>query len=402
MDQKTESELLLYSLGIETAEISATSLEKLSTDDWNQFIQQSGKHSTIPLAYNNLKTTGMIAHIPTEIVQKLRKTYLYSAERNIKLHNEFSKVIKILGDNDIPVIALKGSALAELVYQNIALRPMTDVDVIAKTEDIWRMDKVLPQSGYKSDVENILLSKRHIEWARHIVFLNRFILFEVHPKIYELPDLDPWIKAVPAKIASVDTFILGPEDFLLHLCVHLLEHFYVRGDIAKLIWWFDIREVIRQNREGLDWDYVVRIARENQVEKAINRVLHTINEYFNGNVPADILHQLGDDDIVISINDILYGEQMQSQGNDSLLSYIPSISNMKSFRNRIYHIFRSVFPCKEYMIHRYSVKRANFVFLYYPVRMFKAFIRAVKTLFCLPSYLKHRHSSTSSSLKNIE
>ncbi len=401
MDQKTESELLFQCLGVGTGKVSVASLEQLSTADWDKVIRQSGKHGIIPLLYHRFKATGAMAHIPTEIVGKLRNTYLYSADRNIRLYNEFSKALRILQNNDIPVIVLKGAALAELVYQNIALRPMADIDLIAKSEDLWRIDKVLSQSGYKSDAESLLLSKRHVQWVRHIVYTKKFVQIEIHPGIYELSDFDPWIKASPVTISSIDTLILGPEDFLLHLCIHLLDHLYIRDEPTRLIWWIDIVEILKHYREKLDWDYVIRTVKEGQIEPAICRVLYGVSEWFDGNVPADVLAQIKSDNFAVSLDDILNKERIQNPVSDSLLSYMPSISSINSIRNKMYHIFRSVFPCKEYMIHRYSIAQPNRIHFAYLIRIGKGVIKAVKALYHLPGYLKHKRVSSSGSLRDL-
>jgi len=295
---------------------------------------------------------------------------------------------------------LKGAALAELIYQNIALRPMGDVDLLVKGKDIWRVDELLSQLGYESDTSfSSFLSKRHVQWTRHVRYTNRKPGIEVHPIISEFPNLNPWINASPATIASTNTFILDAEDFLLHLCIHI-DHHLRDGGLAKLIWWCDIAEFLKHYRKELNWDYVIRIAKKHQVEGAIHRILHVINGWFDGHVLANVLSQLKDDGIIISINDVLHpakkstkeqkkSEQKQVQPQKRELdSFLSSISRIPSIHNKIYHVFRSIFPCREFMIHRYDVTRPNCVYFYYFIRISKVAIKAVKALCQLPGYLK--------------
>lgn len=397
MDKKTESELLLYCLNIGTDETKAGKLEQLSTSDWDGVIQQSVRHGVAPLLYQRLEKLGPSANIPDSIVQRLRGIYLHSVVRNTLLYHELSKVLGILQNDGIPVIVLKGAALAELIYQNIALRPMSDVDLLVKGKDIWKIDKVLSQLGYESNT--FLLSKRHAQWIQHITYTNRVIHVEIHPKIYELPNLNPWINASPATIASTDTLILGSEDFLLHLCLHVDRHFRKDGS-TNLIWWCDIAEFLKHYHKELNWDYVTRIAKKHQVEGAIHRILHVVNEWFDGHAPANVLSQLKDDGIIISINDVLHpakestSEHKQAQTQiESLHSLLSSTSRIPSIHNKIYHVFRSIFPCREFMIHRYSVTRPNFVYFYYFIHISKVAIKVVKALYQLPSYLKKKHVS---------
>jgi hypothetical protein len=264
---------------------------------------------------------------------------------------------------------------------------------LIKAEDFWRIDEILSGAEFKSDKE-ILLSRHHIYWVRHIAYISKAIQLELHPKISELPKLRPWANVAHAKIASVDTLVLGPEDLLLHACIHLLDHMYIREEsLGYLIWWYDIALLLEFYREELNWDYVMRVVKEHEIEKSINRVLRATSQWAGSHVPAEVLGQLADDGVFISLNDIMNQEQVQKSKTDSLLPYIPFISGIRSIRGRIYHIFRSVLPCREYMMHRYALKTRNSLYFYYFIRIGLGVVRAFRTLYHLPGHLKRKRSS---------
>lgn len=393
MDEKTGNEVLLRCLGAVDNEATTARLSQLSTADWDELIRQSRRHSVTPLLYYRIKAIDPPPSIPAQVIQKLRKIYLFSAESNMKRYHELSKWLRSIQNEGIQVIVLKGAVLAELVYPNIALRPMFDVDLLIKAEDFWRIDEILSGAGFRSD-KGTLLSKRHVYWVRHIVYMSKAIQLELHPKIYELPNLRPWTNAAHAKIASVDTLVLGPEDLLLHACIHLLDHMYIREDLSGyLIWWYDIASILEFYQEELNWDYVMRVVREHEIEASINRVLRATSEWAGSYVPAEVLGQLADDGVFISLNDIMNQGQAQKSKASSLLPYIPFISGISSIKGRIYHVFRSVLPCREYMMHRYALKTPNSLYFYYFIRMWLGVVKFLKTLYHLPSHLKNKRSS---------
>ncbi len=141
-------ELLCYCLSMETETIKTDRLEQLSTSEWERLLQQADRHGVTPLLYHRLKTLGSDANIPVSILQRLRKTYLTSAARNVHLYHELSNVLAVLQKADIPVIVLKGAHLAEIVYGNIALRPMSDTDLLIKRQDLARSQQKLLETGY--------------------------------------------------------------------------------------------------------------------------------------------------------------------------------------------------------------------------------------------------------------
>jgi len=383
MDQETRNSFLLHCLSVETDEIETARLEGLSGSDWDEVIQQSIEHRVAPLFFDRFKTN---THVPIEVLQRLQAIYYQNALRNTRLYSELSKILGALESEGIPIIVLKGAALAELIYQNIALRPMVDVDLLAKSEDMRRIDKVLLQLGYKS---HSVYSNHPLQWGRHTPYTNKVINVEVHPELDDFPpNLSPWINLSPEKIASNDAFILGPEHFLLHLCLHLDTHF-AKGE-AQLIWWCDIIEILEHYREKVNWDYVIRTAKEHQIGGVIHRTLHVINEWFDGRVPVDVLSQLKDGGSIISIDDVLHPTRVQTREVDVLSICLSFISEIPSIHNKIFYVFRKIFPRKEFMIKRYSVARPNYLYFYYLIRIGGFTTKTMKALYQLPGHLKSR------------
>ncbi|MFC1718214.1 nucleotidyltransferase family protein [Candidatus Poribacteria bacterium] len=366
-------------------------LEQLSTDGWDEVVRCASGHGVYPIIYKRLESLGSGTNIPELTVQRLRKVYFHSMKRNMRLYHELSNVCELLREHDISVIVLKGAALGELVYQDIALRPMWDIDLMVKVEDVWRADEALIQSGCRRTM--FPWSKRHMQWAhgfRHLGYMKGGIEVEIHVGIPELPDLDPWISARPATINSTDAFILSPENFLLNLCLHLDRH--IHFDSLSLLSFCDIAMALKRYQEELDWHYVMRIVREHQVEESIHRILHVINEGFHGLVPVDVLAGLKSDGVTISINNVLYpDEEPKRMLPPSLSSWLLDFSRIPSVRNKIYHIYKKLFPCREYMIQYSPGTRPSLVYFYYPVRLCKEAVRTIRGLLQLLMYLKNRH-----------
>ncbi len=245
MNQKTKGELLLHCLGIQGGKIDPARLEPLSVADWDEIMETAARHGVIALLCQRLTT--LSSSIPASVLQELREDYLYSSWKNMRRYHKLTKVLADLRSRDIPVIVLKGAALAELVYESIALRPMNDVDLLIRNEDVWKVDEVL-----SPEYENVtrLLSKRHANWVKHLTYRDENTCIDVHLKIPELPELDHWANAIPSTAASTDTLVLGTEDFLLHLCLHLDQHLH--AEPPRLIWWCDIVRFLKRYAENIN------------------------------------------------------------------------------------------------------------------------------------------------------
>jgi len=396
LDQKAKDEFLFYYIGIKSHEIEAAEFEQLSADDWDGIIQQADRHRVIPLLYHHLRLLGLDALIPADSKEELQETYLHVSWRNTKKYHELSKIIGLLRYNGIPVILLKGIALAELVYESIALRPMTDIDLLVKHEDIWKTDKVLSQLGYESNI--YLSSESYEQRIEHVNYKSwRYsinvppTLVDVHTRIAELPNLDPWANASRVTIASTDMLMLGAEDLLLHLCAHVHSDLHRFGE-GRLLCWYDIAAVLKHYGKEIDWDYVIQITQEHQFGKAFHRILRATIEWFDVHVPAEVFQQFVDDSLPISISDVLYPPFAVPDPKVVLfLSSVSAISEISSVRGKIHYVFRVFFPRRKFMVQRYPISRPSLVYFYYPLRIIQGSLIAAKTLlFRLSGYLKSK------------
>ncbi|MDQ1327396.1 MAG: hypothetical protein QG641_676 [Candidatus Poribacteria bacterium] len=214
-----------------------------------------------------------------------------------------------------------------------------------------------------------------------IIYISESNQIEFHLSIREISTFDPWINATVEKIASNDVLIMGKSDFLIHLCFHLYTHFYkIRS--SSLIWWYDILEFTKCYEHEIDWDYMIKIAREYNVEKPIYYILYLIKYKLEGRVPSDFLNQFRTKIPSTSISDILALPEKPTVDFYALIDFM-SVNGKHSIYESFYHIFRSIIPSREYMIYRYSLKRRSSVYFYYFVRIFTGIRKIVKGLFHL-------------------
>jgi hypothetical protein len=382
---KPENEILMNCIGVGADALNSHYIESLAISDWESIILKASNHNIAPTLYYCLGKNGLNDYVPREFLQKLRKIYLASLSRNMRIYKQLSKLILELKNENINVIVLKGAALAELIYETIALRPMGDVDLIVKGEDLKRLNQILLEWEWINE-EYFNKIGPHEKYSKHINYTNGKIGIEVHPKLYEIPYLDPWVNAVNTKIASVDTFILGTEDFMMHLCLHLDDH-YRTGMVFNLIWYLDVVKFIEQHKDNINWDYVIMTSKRNNVEGSMHRVLKAINENCSGYITQEILSQFKNDQIELHVAEALNSISNPIRDFNSLLSeaFGPRILPIG---NRIYIALSNIFPCKAYMIRRYRIKNEKFFFFYYFLRIIMGFSKFFKGLYYLPGYLK--------------
>jgi hypothetical protein len=384
MDQQTAGELLLYCLGMGADETRAARLGQLSTSDWDDVIQQSARHGVTPLLYHRFTTNSTSAHIPTGVMQRLREIYLYSAKENIRLYHELAKVLKTLQNDGIPVIALKGAHLAEVVYGNIALRPMGDVDLLVRKADLSRVEEKLLEMGYSPTsrfwIEAVCAVHHHLPPFTKPGAASIEIHWSIAPPTYPFEvDVDElWQRVRSATTDGVEVLVLSPEDVLLHLCLHTsYQHRFMVGLRA----FCDIAETIRRYRDEMDWEQVRLRARQWGVGKCVYLTLHLARELLGAAVPDAALNALEPNDLDPGLVPWAKEQIFTNKGNAlPLTPNLVRIWEARRFQDKVATFLKFALPSPQAMATMYPASPfSKRIYLYYPVRLKDLLLRYGRT-----------------------
>jgi hypothetical protein len=265
--------------------------------DWLRTADLACQNRVGPLVHSALRRVPLPPDARPAL-EILKTAYVATAARNAVLFRELQAVLEALSAERIPVIVLKGAALADTVYAERALRPMVDIDLLIREEDLEEAERRLGSIGFEAAHDPRTkeeLRRRHHHWVfRRARTGASDIPIELHwnldppgrPAVWDIPAL--FERAEAASIAGVNALVLGPEDFLLHLCVHLCRHRFNGGVIALC----DIAAKISDESGRLDWNRFERLAAAAHASWYASVPLHLASELMGANVPAPVLASL--------------------------------------------------------------------------------------------------------------
>jgi hypothetical protein len=265
--------------------------------EWDQLPIRASRLGVGALVRSTLTRLVDRTRMPPEVLRRLELLYYEQAIRNARLGAKLEAVLAAFSRYSVPVIVLKGASLAELVYGNIALRPMKDLDVLVQPPDLDLADHLLRELGYVSDE-----SHHPAEWyRRHHHHLAPYrarddsILLELHHHIFPPAAGVPvsieelWHRARPGCLSAGPALVLSPADLLLHLCVNLSAVEQFLGGLKTLC---DIAEVIKQYEKAVDWDCLLQSARVYAVERHLYYGLWLAQCLVAADVPGPVLKTL--------------------------------------------------------------------------------------------------------------
>jgi hypothetical protein len=180
----------------------------------------------------------------------VRDQRLVVAANNLIKFNELEKVLQIFKEIGVPVIVLKGAALANTVYDSIGNRPMSDVDLLIHPQDRLRIIPILENRGYQiSGWPQRKFHPYNISVTSEIDFIASYgTVFDLHWELISFEwvrlmtriDMQGfWKSAQPLNINGLQVLQLSPCDSLIHICLHLMMQAYAHKiayqDIVSLL-----------------------------------------------------------------------------------------------------------------------------------------------------------------------
>lgn len=145
-----EMSLLCACLGPVRSGAMADALSGRRPVDWPRFLSLATSHHVIPSAYQALKTAAQEdgAVVPGEFLSYLHREYMAIAAHNLRATDALCRLQRLLAQEGIPLVPIKGPALAILAYGSTSMRQFEDLDVLVRPGDLLRAVGLLEREGY--------------------------------------------------------------------------------------------------------------------------------------------------------------------------------------------------------------------------------------------------------------
>ena len=135
------------------------------------------------MVYRNLLDFGF-SGVPEPVQAELKGQYLANALRNQLLAEELARLLGLLGEAGIQVIPLKGVALAQSLYGDVAARVCIDIDILVPPARVEQTIALLLAFGYRAEPDDPYLSKLALRHGRHFSMVRESrgisFLLELH------------------------------------------------------------------------------------------------------------------------------------------------------------------------------------------------------------------------------
>jgi hypothetical protein len=246
--------------------------------------------------------------LPPRAQAKLKVTYQAQVRRNEAIYEQLGEVLAACWAQGLRPIALKGVHLAACYYREPALRPMNDIDLLFKPDDLPTAENILSDLGYGGKHKSADLGPgvtKHTSTFRRSEEAaptpNPYLsagtdrTVEPHLSLEESwfglkVDVTPgvWQRAQTADLQGRSCLVLASEDLLLHLCVHFCFHLIMGA--PSMVQLTDLLIVTQAGT--VDWPIFTNRAKD---QKAVPYALAALNlaaRLLKAPIPEDVLKEL--------------------------------------------------------------------------------------------------------------
>jgi hypothetical protein len=306
--------------------------------DVDHLISLAYREGMAGLLYKNLMKSGLLENLGHEQRERLQTLYYQTVLSNLKLIKDLKETLHLLDKKKIRVVLLQGIALLQPIYDDIGLRPLTDIDLWVLQKDYAPLISTLGSQGYGRDHlypntfrkgSTIFDLHTQIPWADRIK-ASKMLLAKSQEDIYS--------EAQVADFEGQEVLCLSQHDQVLFLGLHVLKH-----NVSRLVWIADIKSLLADWKSS-DWEALINRAGELGQEKTLVYIFFLL-QLFDFQLPREASQLLERKRLGFLEKKTL--EERIKRNSLPLWSPLLLISSRKGLKARFSFILETLFPRPE-------------------------------------------------------
>ncbi len=224
-------------------------------NQWPGLEAQAEYHSVAPLVYHTIQQHGI--QVPRQQLQKIKALVLRHRRANALRFSCLQEIEALFADNDIDLIALKGAALAHILYDDPSLRPMNDMDLLIAPDKALTAANLLTQLGYTTphglhrfnhQPHHLPMLQKKVQGLTVTIELHKDTMNRDSSGSMTIHDLTKKPQTFTCG-RNVCIKAMGHTDMLRHLC----RHSFSASTELRLIHLYDIMAYAAKFQDRIDW-----------------------------------------------------------------------------------------------------------------------------------------------------
>ncbi len=316
--------------------------------NWTESLIQLGiQHGVGAWCYYHIKNSEQSNAVEEVLVKPWKQSYLQTSIVNQQKLKVYFQIQQLFNETGIPVVALKGIALAATVYPDEGLRPMGDIDLLVPEGEGMRALDILLKAGAKqSYVPRSALHEQVHSHVRAVIYKG--ILIEIHQRLFSLgnpyhAEVNFMDYAVEKSVGEQKMTVLNDVWFGYHLAAHAASNIYKGG--LRVGWIVDLLLLFNQQNDLSGFmDNIINI--NPKMSKEIGLLCEMVLYLSVGLNDGERLKQIKEE--------LFKGVSKRHNVQKHKMINIQEVADVPGVINKLRLVWREFFPIREYMVYRYG------------------------------------------------
>ncbi len=226
---------------------------------WARFACIAGREGVAGMLWAAVRERGVA--VPNDAGRELATAAEQVSKLNRFRLSRLERIVAAFDEANVRLVALKGAALLRTLYDDLSLRPMTDIDLLIHPRDADRADVVLGRLGYEPG-RNLLRSDFYPRFHYERDYVGRGsngVRLDVHVRPWRplryartVPDGAMMLDTVLVPLGGTNMHVPCPTNMVIHLLCHAAFH----GG-GRLVWAEDVRRFVDRYEGDIDWSLLL-------------------------------------------------------------------------------------------------------------------------------------------------
>ena len=255
--------------------------------NWPLVLDLAAKHRVAPLLHAYLERHQI--SVPGAVRDSLKAHVNEQALANLFQTKELIKVVRQLNEAGVEAMPFKGPALGYYLYNNLSIRPFSDLDILIHRHQFDEVKAVLRANGYhpfrklnQEEEKKFLATKMGFEFVRAdkqaVIEVHWSFLNTVHA--FKLSEKEVWKNSQEMDLIGYPVKMFSPAHLIVYLCAHGSKSLWTR-----LRWICDVAELMKKHTDEAFWNATFQVATTSKSHRMLSIGLLLAHELLGAPLP---------------------------------------------------------------------------------------------------------------------
>ena len=316
-------------------------------------------------------------------LQQLRWQAMQIRCGNRHLLQALASIATALRDRNIQVLLLKGAGLNLTLYHEASRRPMSDLDLLVRQEDLAEAMSALVGAGFapgRNYVRRDFFPRFHYA-MEYRAKVPKPVRVDLHARAFRplkyaqtVDDNVFWERSRLVELGGAELHVPADEQQFVHLATHSACHGH-----SRIIWLYDLCRLADACGQSLDWDRIAQVSRRLQLVLPVRQALHEVETRWGPIAPHKIRDALRQQRV--GWRDRLCLAQAPNDSSRPIRHVTVDLICTHGIRFRFGYLRRVLFPDAHHMRQFYHRRHRAWILLAHLSRWLRALSRPVARSF---------------------